>query len=465
MTLFMIRTLLSALTLMLFVGCAGTGAQQGKATAPDTPRLVSVDYAPFPDLDTAYAKGVSGHFVLTDTLGGHLVIGGGCNFPERPVYDGGTKRYYADIYAITLSSEDETSQAPTIRRLGSLTTPLAYAGATEKRIFGGESSAGDVNLIHSIHALHSTSPDIPAITLDTIRLPETWAAGGVASSLTVGVHAVTSRSYLVGGRFAGKLSNRVLCLEESYPPHASSSQGSAVSSTSSENQSLPIQGEGYSYRFRELPPYPGKPLLKVLAWADLSPEGAECLYMIGSFADTDTDTPASASLVGYQYHDGAWHDLPLPEGLDGVTFGGGSITRLSDGTFVLGGGVHSERFVPALQRGQAMARARAEGDTHALDSLQAEHRRYLMHPEEWYHFTPTAWRFTPRADSPWSVWGTHPDLARADAVWLTHPDEEGAIIVVGGELKPGIRTPSIRLVSQDKGTPSSSPQSADRLKR
>ena len=29
-----------------------------------------------------------------------LIVAGGCNFPDDPVYDGGQKRYYADIFVL-----------------------------------------------------------------------------------------------------------------------------------------------------------------------------------------------------------------------------------------------------------------------------------------------------------------------------------------------------------------------------
>ena len=49
-----------------------------------------------PQLDSAYAKGVSGH-IAGELLPGQLVMAGGCNFPDRPAREGGAKRYYSEI--------------------------------------------------------------------------------------------------------------------------------------------------------------------------------------------------------------------------------------------------------------------------------------------------------------------------------------------------------------------------------
>ena len=48
--------------------------------------------AKMPQLDSAYAKGVSGH-IAGELRPGLLVMAGGCNFPDRPAREGGAKRY------------------------------------------------------------------------------------------------------------------------------------------------------------------------------------------------------------------------------------------------------------------------------------------------------------------------------------------------------------------------------------
>lgn len=50
----------------------------------------------FPDGESGYALGVSGCYA--GKLGDFLLMAGGCNFPDKPVSEGGIKHYYKGIY-------------------------------------------------------------------------------------------------------------------------------------------------------------------------------------------------------------------------------------------------------------------------------------------------------------------------------------------------------------------------------
>ena len=71
--------------------------------------------------DTA-SLGVSAPF--TGISNGMLLVAGGCNFPDKPVTEGGTKKYYSDIFALNLSNP-----ASGWKKAGNLPFPVAY-GAT-----------------------------------------------------------------------------------------------------------------------------------------------------------------------------------------------------------------------------------------------------------------------------------------------------------------------------------------------
>ena len=118
------RVRLMALFLLAVGGSCGTSQAQE-------------DYRMFeaktPQLDPAYAKGVSGHIAgeLRPRL---LVMAGGCNFPDRPAREGGAKRYYSEIYiadylgAIHLACETKASELDMEWKLvGHLPHPTAYA--------------------------------------------------------------------------------------------------------------------------------------------------------------------------------------------------------------------------------------------------------------------------------------------------------------------------------------------------
>lgn len=67
--------------------------------------------------DRQYGLGVSAPFV--GLLNGEVIVAGGCNFPEAPAAEGGTKRFYADVFAL------DTSGAAW-RKVGMLPQALAY---------------------------------------------------------------------------------------------------------------------------------------------------------------------------------------------------------------------------------------------------------------------------------------------------------------------------------------------------
>ena len=76
-----------------------------------------------PGTEKSPLSGVSAPF--TGISGGHLLVAGGCNFPDKPAAEGGTKEYYSDIYAL-----DITTRSPARwRRIGKLPLPLAYGAS------------------------------------------------------------------------------------------------------------------------------------------------------------------------------------------------------------------------------------------------------------------------------------------------------------------------------------------------
>lgn len=59
----------------------------------------------FPHDEAGMEKGVSACYA--GHIGSTLIMAGGCNFPDKPVAEGGTKRYYRGIYAARISKSDE----------------------------------------------------------------------------------------------------------------------------------------------------------------------------------------------------------------------------------------------------------------------------------------------------------------------------------------------------------------------
>ena len=153
---------------------------------------MSVD--PLPGIpDAAYAKGVSAPFC--GTVGDVLVVAGGANFPDKSLLEGGAKRVYADIWAL---SSGEWVHA------GMLPDSIAY-GATfpvdDALILAGGNVCGEPTdkvyelRLQSGKAVLRTLPSLPepmeqcGWTRDGNRL---YLVGGVG---TTGVYACSIGDY------------------------------------------------------------------------------------------------------------------------------------------------------------------------------------------------------------------------------------------------------------------------------
>lgn len=79
-------------------------------------------WSPLPSITAGngYELGVSAPFI--GTLDGRVIVAGGCNFPDVPAADGGTKRFYADIFALDKDFSGWKS-------IGTLPQPLAYGAS------------------------------------------------------------------------------------------------------------------------------------------------------------------------------------------------------------------------------------------------------------------------------------------------------------------------------------------------
>ena len=103
---------------VMFAGCS-----QPPTSKPN--HMITCTWNKLPDLpgmaDTA-SLGVSAPFVGISN--GMLLVAGGCNFPDKPVTEGGAKRYYSDIFALDLSDKNAQWQ-----KAGNLPLPVAYGAS------------------------------------------------------------------------------------------------------------------------------------------------------------------------------------------------------------------------------------------------------------------------------------------------------------------------------------------------
>lgn len=366
-----------------------------------------------PQDDPAYALGVSGHIAQTlptqDPKEITILLAGGCNFPDVPATDGGVKQYYDHIY-ITSFNIDTLQRATTTisldwKLIGRLPTPLAYAAHVVHNrsviVVGGKSPERDLNTVYRISITPQGLSQID--TLPSLKYPRSGMAFAKSGS----------RLYLIGGMVDGVLSNSVVSLDLENPQ------------------------EGW----REEPSYPDLPQIKVLASA--SQDGR--LFLVSSFAYAQESDEVLSNLKAYEYNPSlrGWRELRLPKAKrrDGASFGGG-MAFATDTSVVFTGGVRRRTFATALHRERQLKHARQQGDTATIKHLEREQRTYLTHPAQWYRFNGRRLTYNTRTNSWDCPKQQHTQDMRADAVTL-HLNKYNCTITVGGELKPGIRTPDI----------------------
>ena len=391
------------------------GGSYGTSQAQEDYRMFE---AKTPQLDSAYAKGVSGHIAGEPRLG-QLVMAGGCNFPDRPAREGGAKRYYSEIYiadylgAFNLACETKASELDMGWKLvGHLPHPTAYAAFQlydDKLIVaGGQSAAGDLRDAYIIQLNDSLGVEITPLP----SLPE--PRSGMASALIENV------LYLIGGRVNGKLSNTVLSLDLSRPQK----------------------------EWREETPYPHNPFLKLVAAMHLYERGSSSyvpyLGVMGAFTgvdEPDQRVQAEVTYMTYTPQTKQWQTYKIAPDDPIATYGfGGGYASVGEASF--SGGVRADLFVMALQREKDLKDAKAKGNRRLVKKLQAEQRAYLSHDPAWYGFCSNWYSFDRSRGRGEAKSGFRFD-GRADAVYLDRCSSMMDGMLIGGETMPGVRTPSI----------------------
>ena len=394
------KSIITGWLILLLFSLAGCNHSTSEKTAN-----IMINWNKLPNLpgmaDTA-SLGVSAPF--TGISNGMLLVAGGCNFPDKPVTEGGTKKYYSDIFALNLSNP-----ASGWKKAGNLPFPVAY-GATVTTpdgiiCIGGNNSDTffpDVCLLSwnttDEKAEINTLPSLPA-PMDNL-------------SATYTDHTV----YVAGGN-----KNTLPC-----------------------NSFLSMDLTAGS-NWVNLPDFPGAARVQSVLAAQKSADGVR-IYLAGGFQPIQNDTEAIVPHDMLSYHPATktWRteaELPLFKDGKHRTFTGGCAVYYSDSSILLMGGVNYDRFLAAVNRPKLIEAAEAQGDTTLVNTLQEEGKVYMHHPVEWYKFNTALLQYNTFTKE-WTDLGDYEPLARAGAGAILKGD---SLIIVNGELKPGIRTPQVNL--------------------
>ena len=344
--------------------------------------------------------GVSAPF--SGQQGSYLLVAGGCNFPDKPVTEGGTKRYYDEIFLLDLSQPTQWKE------IGKLPYPVAY-GATVS-IPDGIYCIGGNNSDSSLVRVAKISYEPLTKELQTTLLPNlpepmdnlsaTYAEGKI---------------YVAGGNNNGAACHSFLMLDLSHLDKG----------------------------WESLPDFPGAARVQPVLAAQQSADGIR-IYLAGGFQPGDKTTAPEipTSLLSYNPSTRSWMaESTLPSFDDGAlrTLTGGCAVAWKENKLLFMGGVNYDCFLAAIDRPRQIERAKAKRDQAMLKRLEGEAKDYMHHPIEWYRFNTTLLCYDTFNKS-WTPLGEHEPLARAGAGAVMSHNQ---LIIVNGELKPGIRTPIV----------------------
>lgn len=334
---------------------------------------------------------------------GRLVMAGGCNFPETPASEGGTKRFYQGIYAADASADSLFVW----KKVGELPAEAAYgvAVSTPQGIIciGGTNQSGALSTVLRI----SLDKEGTAAVVDT--LPSLPCTIDNMSGTLLG-HCL----FIAGGNVNGVPSNALYRLDLEHP----------------------------STGWVRLPDFPGAPRTQPVCVAQR--KGTEhLLFLWGGFAAAGEGRSATLSVDGYCYHpsERTWTPVSGPMDRDSVeiSLGGGAGIASGDSLILCTGGVDKDIFLSALKREERMKQALAEQDFHTVDSLKSAARVYMTMLPEAYRFNDKILVYNTVEDK-WGELIRCSQTARAGAALV---GENEVFFNINGELKPGIRTPEI----------------------
>lgn len=314
------------------------------------------------------------------TAGGCMLLAGGCNFPDIPAAEGGKKRYYKGVY-----TSPTTSDKLQWTKIGELPEESAYGVSLQYKssliIAGGMNEQG----VHKkVYILTPSKDDCTIKELPPLPCTLDNAAGAVSGD----------RIYIIGGNIDGKPSPKLFTMDMRKP----------------------------SLGWNERSPYPGRGRVQPVCAAT---DNALCIW--GGFTPADSTAEATVYCDGakYDFSTDTWSTLPAVTDENGtpLTLSGGTALATSDGKIIATGGVNNTIFKDAIS-----------GRYNCISKEE-----YMKQPVEWYKFNSKLLQFCTVTEK-WTTLCNDKKFARAGAL-LTTDDEN--IFYIGGELKPGIRTPDI----------------------
>ena len=264
-------------------------------------RFNKVSFQFLPSLEISPNQGVSGAF--SGNIDGQAIVAGGCNFPNTPADEGGTKVFYNTVYAL---------RGQQWRKIGELPQALAYGvSVTTKEgiiCMGGNDGKQSTKNVFLLKTKSKSLLGVITTPLPSLPLSLDNFAGAVASDGTI---------YIAGGQSNGVASQQAFSLK----PGAK--------------------------HWKELPLMPDATRIQATAVVQNGANGP-LFIVLGGYSNT-TNQVANDGVV-YDIKAGNWRKTS-PTVADGKSIALVGAASVSSGSMfvVCFGGVNKERFEAAIQ--------------------------------------------------------------------------------------------------------------------
>lgn len=321
-----------------------------------------------------------------------LIVVGGCNFPDTPASEGGKKVFYSEIYTLDLTKNGKSKEWKRSTPYPYKVAYGAYVNTPDGLIcIGGQNEEGALSNV----TLIQYNEEIEDVVITPLPpLPVSHYNGDAV---------MINNALFVTGGVPGNNQNAVYCLHLHEKKH----EWKEIKINATVNRQQPVLFAQQNQ-----------------------------LFLTGGY--DEENAIAFTDVMKFDFEKSQWekYDKIMPQADSPTTFiGSGSVNLDSDRT-LFAGGVNYERFSSALQRIKKTKDADKAGNTNLVDSLKKAEKKYMSQTSEWYRFQPSLITYD-CSKKQWKTIGKSTRLARAGAgicLW------GNKLYVIGGELKPGIRT-------------------------
>ncbi|WP_227009056.1 sodium:solute symporter family transporter [Christiangramia fulva] len=355
-------------------------------------------------------KGLNGSFAGIND--GVLIIAGGANFPNEPVWEGGNKKYYKKIFIL----QKINNHYNWIKNEVELPKPMAYGASvvTSQGLWciGGMNSKG----IYKDVFLIKWDSDLKEIRIQKKPPLPTPLANMDAT-------VINDKIYIAGGQeeIGGKATKNFF----SFTP-----------------------GKGWQ-RLKDIP---GQGRIQPVVIAQNNGKTNVVYVFSGTYYDSTAQDPNKFLTDVWQYNplSDQWSQkASIPNngtpGLQGGYVGAAPVTKLGDAHILFFGGAGGDhqlwsQRLPLLKQLQSIQSEKKDSlsGSKKLDSLNNKIAENYQNTS----FSKTIWAYHTITDT-WSKRGTIPGKTQVVAKALKWDDD---IVIPLGEIRPGIRTPIIRSV-------------------